>query len=1045
MKEMRTSKVKKLNTFRRRQRHFRGLSTAMVSLLVLSLTAQPIVNSFRTDIDKFLGTSSTKRVSSGDVDTSTLYTYDTIYADTTELVQGIADLGERMSEEGSVLLKNNGALPLSSEETQKVSLLGFSSYYPVMGGDLGSSLTPNEGTDADTVDFVQALTAKGYALNPTLESLYGNENIFADWPNDKDRVGCVAAPNVTSTFISKEPSQEILSGIDGQWKDSLGDYNVMMVTLARSSGENHTYLPGEEGITPDQNLNQSDPLGLSDDERDILQAAVDAKQANNGKVIVLLNNANAMEIEEIKQNEDVDAILQIGFPGGYGFYGVADILSGNANPSGALTDTYAVDISNAPSSMNYGNFEYTNADPNNSINSTLVEAENIYIGYKYYETRYMDTVLGQGNAASQIGSSTDTTWQYENEVSYPFGYGLSYTTFDQNLDNLTVDLEEKTVTANVTVTNTGDMAGKKAVQLYVSLPYTEYDKEHHLEKAGVQLLDYGKTKELAPGESETVTITADMQYMTTWDSTADNAVGTKGCYILDAGKYYFALGDNAHDAAANVLKAQGATGDSTAEAGDAALTSEWELAELDTTTFAYTKNGTAVENQLDDLDLNYWMEDTVTYLTRDDWEGTWPKTYKDLTATDEMMEYLDNDTYEITANGDPESVVFGADNGLTLADLRGNTDIEDEKWSLLMDQLSLEDAMKRIAFGGVSTKAMNSISSPEAVQNDGPNGIYSYPLGQYANFDETTGDPCVIAEDDKNLEYKAGVMANETVVAQTFNKDLAGEYGEVMGNYSLWANLPIYWGCGNNIHRSQYNARNHEYYSEDAVLTSYQGAAFVAGGKKYGCLIAPKHLAFNDTEINRIGISTFMTEQQARENELRATQSAYEDAGALAAMSSFNRVGVTASNSHEGLIVNILRKEWGFEGLISEDCIPQANYCVLKEAAVNGISMTCKTGDDTMAAIAEKWDYWTVENISKDERLLSSLKQGMKYMAFALANSNALEGIDPTSRLVPIRTWYDNLLTGMQIVFALLTIIAVCGYFRVGKGSKKEKREALKK
>lgn len=1021
-------------TTRKKQRLWRGFTSVSASFLVLTLTVTPIVERFRTDIDKFLGTSSTKMILEEAASPEELYTHSSDYANTTELVKAIADLGERMSEEGTVLLKNNGALPLTEEETKKISLMGYSGYFPTMGGDMGSKLTPNTGTDADTVDFVQALDAKGFSINPVLKKLYETEAVYAKWSDEKTRLSKIQAPYITGVFESKEPAQAILNHLDKTWKDSLSDYNTMLVTLSRSAAENRTYYPGEEGVTQEQDLNQADPLGLSDDERDLIQAAVDAKEANGGKVIVLLNNVNAMEIEEIKQNAGVDAILQIGFPGGYGFLGIADILSGEANPSGHLTDTYAVDNSAAPSAQNYGNFEYTNANPDACINSALVEAESIYTGYKYYETRYMDTVLGQGNADSDAGSSNGQAWKYENEVSYPFGYGLSYTTFEQKLDTLTADPEKKTVTAEITVTNTGDVPGKDVVQLYVSLPYTDYDREHLIEKAGVQLLDYAKTGEIAPGESETVTITADMQYMTSWDSSSENAAGTSGCYILDAGTYYFAIGNDAHDAANHVLAAMGkAEADGMTASGDEALTSSWELKELDRTTFATTKNGTPVENQLADLDLNYWMPDTVTYLSRSDWEGTFPQTYRNLTATDEMLEYLNNDTYEITENGDPDSVIFDADNGLSLADLKGVSDLTDPRWEKLMDQLSLEEAMIRVAFGGVSTKPMMSISSPEAVQNDGPNGIYSYPLGQYANYDSSQGDPCAITEDDPNTGYMAGVMANETVIAQTFSKELSAEYGRLMGNYSLWSNLPVWWGCGTNLHRSQYNARNHEYYSEDPVLTAFQGAAMVSAGLEYGLLIAPKHLAFNDTEINRIGISAFMTEQQARENELRGSQSAIEDAHALAVMSAFNRVGVLSANSHTGLLINILRKEWGFQGLLSEDAIPYAGYQVVKEAVINGVTMTTKTGEDSIAEVSAVYPYWTVENVKKDATLLAALKQAMTWQAYALANSNVMDGIYNASHLVSVRTWYDNLLTGLQIAFAVLTLLSVFQYIRALK------------
>lgn len=1018
------------------RRVWRGVTTATASLLALSVCASTVVDGFRTDIDKFLGTKSTKLVTENS-DGTDLYTFKSDYTSTTELLHGIQDVGERMSEEGSVLLKNNGALPLTQDETQKITLLGFSSYYPVQGGDMGSSLVENTGTDADTVDMVGAFKAKGFGLNQTVADMY--EALQPTFKSEVQSWGGtieynhITAPSTTGVFSSKEPSQAALDGQNATWKDSMNDNNVMIVTIARSASENGSYNPGTAGVDPTQNLNQTDPLGLSDDERDLIQAAVDAKASNGGKVIVLLNNASAMEVQEIQDNDGVDAILQVGLPGGYGFYGVADILSGDVNPSGHLTDTYAVKNANSPAAQNFGDLQWTNANPDIKMNDAIVEAENIYIGYKYYETRYFDTVMNQGNASSTVGSSTGSAWNYDDEVTYPFGYGLSYTTFTQTLDDLNVDLENETVTAKVTVTNTGSVAGKDVVQLYVSLPYTDYDKEHGVEKAAVQLLDYGKTAELAPGASETVTITADMQNMASWDSTADNAAGTKGCYILDAGDYYFTIGNGAHEAVQNVLAAEGQD-----VGGDADKAKSWNLGSQDTTTFATTKNGTAVENQLADMDVNYWLPGTATYLTRADWEGTFPKTYKDLTATDEMIDILDNDIYEINANGDPSTVTFGADNGLTLADLKGVSDINDERWDMLMDEITLEECMIRTGFGGTSTKVIESIMSPETIQNDGPNGIYSYPLGQYANTDASTGDPCVVDANDPNLTYKMGTMVNETVIAQTFNKDLAADYGRVIGNYSLWANTTIFWGIGTNLHRLPYNARNHEYYSEDAVLTAGQGTVYAAAAMEYGVIIAPKHLAFNDTEINRTGVSVFMTEQQARENELRGTQGIVENAHVLGVMTAYNRVGITQDNAHTGLTKNILRNEWGFQGLISEDFIQDANYVVLKEAVLNGVTMSCNTGDNTMAAVSEKYPYWTVEAVSQDTTMMTALKQAMKYQNYALANSNAMDGMASNTKLVSVRTWYDNALTAVQIVFAALTVLAVAMYVLDERKSKKQ-------
>ena len=1023
----------------RASRVWRGASTLTASLLALSILAGTVVDGFRTDIDKFLGTKSSELVTVN-TDGVDLYTYKSDYASTTELLDAIEDLGERMSEEGSVLLKNNGALPLTADETQKVSLLGFSSYYPVQGGDMGSSLSQNTGTDADTVDFVAALEAKGFAINTTLRDMY--QSLTPVFSTEVQSWGGtvtynrITAPVIGGTFSSKEPSQSALNSANSGWKDTLAEDNVMIITLARSGSENRDYEPGEEGVDPTQNLNQTDPLGLSDDERDLISAAIEAKKANGGKVIVLLNNSSAMEIQELVDNADIDAILQIGLPGGYGFYGVADILSGAANPSGHLTDTYAVKNANSPAAQNYGDNAWTNADDANYINSEIVEAEGIYTGYKYYETRYMDAVLGQGNADGAAGSSTSGGWSYDDEVTFPFGYGLSYTTFTQTLDSLEVDLANETVTAKVTVTNTGDVAGKDVVQLYVSTPYTEYDKTHAVEKAGVQLLDYAKTSELAPGASETVTITADAQYMASWDSTSDNAIGTKGCYILDDGDYYFAIGNGAHEAANNVLAAQGQSVD-----GDTAQAASWTLEQFDNTTFATAKNGIAVENQLEDADLNYWMPDTVTYLSRSDWQGTWPVEYTDLTATDEMLDYLDNDIYTISANGDTSSVTFGATNGLTLADLKGVSDLSDERWGLLMDQITLEECMIRTAFGGTSTKVIESIMSPETIQNDGPNGFNSYTLGQYANTDKTIGDPCAVDADDPNLTYRFGTMTNATIIGSTFSKALAEEYGRVIGNYSLWSNCTILWGVGDNLHRAPYNARNHEYYSEDSILSAYQGVYSILGAKEYGCILAPKHFAFNDTEVNRTGISVFMTEQKAREGELRAMQACFEDADAQGAMSAFNRIGVTAVNAHTGLMYNILRSEWGFDGLFSEDFIQNANYVHLKEAVLNGVTMSCNTGDNTMAAVTEKFSYWTTDAVSQDATLMAALKQAMIWQNYALANSNALDGMSASTTLVSVRTWYDNALTGAQIGFGVLTLLCVAMYIKSAADRKKTVKE----
>lgn len=1030
-----------------RRKLWNGLTSVFACLLAFAITGASMVDIYRTDIDKFLGTKSTELVTTGEISLEDLYTYQSDYTNTRDLLHAIADLGERMSEEGTVLLKNNGALPLTDEETGRVTLLGFSSYHPVMGGQGGgSALVENKGTDADTVDFVEALETKGFIINPSIEQLYRDllpyyEAVIEVW-GVKQTVSQITPPRTDGTYSDREPSQEEMETVNPGWKDSLRDYNVMIITIARGAGENYSYVPGEAGVNPEQHLHQTDPLGLSDDERDLISAAVAEKEKNGGKVIVILNNGSAMEVQEIEDNEGVDAILEVGMPGGYGFYGVADILSGSANPSGHLSDTYAVKNASAPSAQNYGNFLWADSQPIKNWVSGLLEAENIYTGYKYYETRYADMVMGQGNADSVAGSSDGEGWEYRREVTYPFGFGLSYTSFEQKITKLTVDLQEKCVTAEISVTNIGNREGKDVVQLYVQTPYTIYDREHLVEKAGVQLLDFEKTGMLQPGASETVTIKADMQYMTSWDSMLEHSNGEKGGYILDDGTYYFSIGNGAHEAINNILAAQGySVNDGMTDAGDSSKVEKWNLSDFDGESFAFSKNGTAVTNQLSDIDLNYWEPGEVTYLSRADWEGTWPKTYDVFHATEDMAFYLVNDIYEISPDhGEPSEVVFGADNGLTLANLKGVSDIDAEEWTRLMDQITLEECMLRVGFGGTSTKEIESIGSPEAIQNDGPNGIYSYKLGTYANTDLQSGDPCAVSGDDPNLEYTFATMGTENLIGQTWSKELVEEYGRICGNYSLWSNLTIWWGVGVNLHRSPYNARNHEYFSEDSVLTAFLAAAEVEGAAEYGLIAAPKHFCFNDTEMSRYGLAVFMTEQQAREGELRATQASVENANALGIMTSFTRVGVTPCNAHTGLMMNILHKEWGFKGLITEDYILNNTYSVLKEGVMNGLTMTCVTGDNDLEALRKQWRYWTVENVSQDADLLRALKQSMKWQAYALANSNAMDGYAATTHTVRVRTWYDNALTALTVASAAGTIFCLISYFRSVFARKKEER-----
>ena len=719
----------------------------------------------------------------------------------------------------------------------------------------------------------------------------------------------------------------------------------------------------------------------------------------------------SMEIEDLKQDEGVDAIMYVGFPGAFGFLGIANLLNGTAAPSGHLADTWAVDFAKSPAAQNFGAIQlsdismltwpgsllgnasaaaaqggFVTADQNGvnlSANYYLVEAEGIYTGYKYYETRYYDSVLGQGNAASAVGAVDGAEkWDYANEVSWPFGYGMSYTTFEQKLDEVTVN--GTTVTAKVTVTNTGDVAGKDVAQLYVQTPYTQYDKDHAVEKAAIQLLGMEKTQELAPGASETVTITVDSKYMASWDSTAKEG---KGGWILDGGDYYFAIGNGAHEAVNNVLAAQGITlkveatpveeapaeetaTEETAETvetaeaapaeeialGNAELAKAVKIGEegtVDETTFAKSANGTEVVNQLANADVNYYKPGYATYLSRTDWAATFPKTYNDLeidAANTEWIQALTNEVYQMPNDGtvSDEEMNKGIAGSLKLKDLAGVTDINDPRYEQLVKQIPVNTLIAKLAKGGSASDYIPEIENPVVYQNDGPNGFGGRLSGRgsYA--------------DDKNAGFNMGIMANETLMASTWNKELIKAWGELMGNDGLMSGNWSIWGAAANTHRSAWNGRNFEYYSEDAMLSNVMCAAVIEGSLKYGIIIGPKHFAFNDQETQRSGVAPYMTEQKARENELRAFQGAYEDKGALGIMTSFSRIGATPVNGHIGLLKNILRGEWGFKGLMSTDMMNSAGYFRPEMIIASGVTQIADfSTNETMQQVSfEKVTPW---------------------------------------------------------------------------------------
>jgi beta-glucosidase len=643
----------------------------------------------------------------------------------------------------------------------------------------------------------------------------------------------------------------------------------------------------------------------------------------------------------------------------------------------------------------------------------LIEAEGIYTGYKYYETRYYDSVTGAGNASSGVGASNGAaSWVYDNEVSYPFGFGLSYSSFSYSLDSVNADMSEKMIAATVSVTNTGSVNAKAVAQLYVQTPYTDYDKAHQVEKSAADFIGMEKTKELSPGETQTLTINVAAKYIASWDSTAK---GGKGGYILDGGDYYFAIGGDAHQAVNNILAAQGFAID-----GNASLAKSVKIGNagsVDEASFALSDNGTEVANQLQDADINYYKPGYATYLSRSDWAGTFPRTYDDLAIdgpkVEEWVKNLANEVYQMSSDGSAD--IRGSGGTLALSDLAGVEDINDIRWEELVRQIPLDVLFAKIVKGGSVSDVIPEISSPLVYQNDGPNGFGS-SLGARG-----------LNASDPNANYTMGTMANETLLASTFSKELLNEWGRLLGNDGLMSGNWTIWGVAANLHRSPYNGRNFEYYSEDPMLSNYMAAETVKGGLLYGVIIGPKHFAFNDQETQRSGVAPYMTEQKAREGELRAFQGAFEDAGALGGMTSFTRIGATPVNGSWGLLKGILRGEWGFKGLFSTDMAANLGYFRPEMCIYAGVTMIADfSTDETMAQAAESWPYMTAESVAKDEQLIEYARENMKYQLYAFANSAA-----QNVKTVRVTVWWETALSASIIgSFAISAVfLALYAFF----------------
>ena len=1004
----------------------RGLAALMTCLMVLSIVGTGVANTYRGALDDTLGTESYVTIND-----DSAARFKTDYATIEDMAAAARDIAIREGEEGTVVMKNdNGVLPLKANAN--VALFGLAAY----------NVYGPKGGNADAASLADALAGAGLNVNETLKDYYmtniinmhtemrANRWTGKEVPTTVYDHMYVSAPGDWTTYqIAEVPPAEFEAlGVPANWKEAIAKDSIGICVFARGAGEGNTYKPGS-ALNYAGEATGEDPLKLSADEL----AVVEAAKATCSKVIVLLNTGNNMMIADIAEggSHEVDGICYIGCPNDYQTIGIANVLTGKVNATGALASAFVRDHQSIPAVQNVGGDYFADYEivcrnddpryPGKEIGNIgtgsfggadtynggmyIVEAEGIYVGYKYYETRYFDAVMGQGNANSAAGATQGSAWNYGDEMLYTFGHGLSYLDYTQTIKSVTVDRSVNgNITAVVEVKNNSNQDGKFLTQLYVQQPYTDYDRTNLVEKSAVMFLNSAKV-DVAAGKSKEVTITIPTKYLASYD--ANNAK----TYILDAGDYYFTAAAGAHEAVNNILAAQGKTvADGMDAAGSKAVVS-WKLDQLDNTTFAIANN-TTVTNVADDADLNYWLPGTVTYLTRQDW-NTFPINYNklhlqiaDSPKKDQWIAEMRGETYTISDTGAAAEAVPGPKFTASEIGAEQLNNINDPYWDKLVHAITIDEAVGAVIHGGSRSDTLTNIDNPVVIQNEGPTGISA------GYTDEATGKT-----------YKFNVNS-QTLLGCSFNPELAYQWGLVEGNSCLWVERYDLWGSGLTLNRTPYNGRNYEYISEDPMLTNVIGREVVQGCSDKGIINGPKHMGFNDQEHNRAGISAYMTEQKFRETDLRGFEGALSDAFGMGVMIAFNRIGATNASHHVGMIQKIVRGEWGFKGLISTDMMNNYLYFNAESMVMAGITQVADFAADNShinlgeGGVDAVWPHISLETVSKDSNLVEQARENLKYQLYIFANSAILN--ISTQR---VNTWWDTALTVTTYASSILAVL----------------------
>lgn len=911
-----------------------------------------------------------------------------------------------VQKEGSVLLRNNGVLPLA--EKSVVTPFGYRYKEPIYG-QIGSGsakwavdpVTPEKGLEGSLTVNKSAADR----MNGTPKALAeANGTLFA---------GDVAGSLMGGDSLIYEYDPSIYDGISG----ANGSVGLVFIARAGQEGSDKKYDGYEDG-TPHYCAFTQNELGTIKRAKELC-----------GKVVVIVEASTAMEYAPVVtpgSEYEADALLLVGHVGERGFSALGDILTGKVNPSGRTVDIHATDFTLDPTYKNFGEFKYANVKDKPYY---IEYQEDVYLGYRFYETAdEVDEsfVYGELNADGSVKTA--------GSVVYPFGYGLSYTDFTEEITDFKTDGDEISVT--VKVTNDGERAGKDVVEIYYSAPYTaEFDGANDIEKPSVVLAAFAKTKELAKGASDTLTLTFEKEDMASYCSGHDNGNGTKGAYVLSSGDYKISLRKNSHEVVDERIynNPDVVWFDGSDDAHIRRSEKEGQSGmNADGSFKSEPKNGdkyVAASNLFDDV-TNYMKEESDT-LTRKNWKSTFPKgnSRTGKNVSDKVKATFDKET-TFDVNSDPElgnvegskwytteMPEEGKDNGLVLSHMRG-LDYGDDKWEAFLDQIDYEgdksDIIKLLTAANYSTKEVNSLGLPQTLEADGANGI-------------------------KKIKTDAGMKLTATygyapLIAQTWNIELCYEVGAQFGQESLTVGVNGWYSPAINLHRSPFSGRNFEYYSEDPLLTGKIAAAVVSGAGDNGLVCYIKHFAVNDQETRRAEyLHTWASEQTMRELYFKAFEIPVKEAkmtirftdsdgkisektmrGATALMCAQNDIGSTISHANYELIYGLLRGEWGFDGLVLTD--------MYSETAKGHKDFTLRGGSDCflgMEILSGLVDYDSATARTR-------IREALHHICFTFANANVLAESTPGSTATyAMSPWRICLIVANAVIWLFVAFITV--------------------